>query len=53
MDTLYLWHWNLPDLKGKLKPSRWQMTEEAPRSAKLHVAELLAAAVGTVGRIKA
>jgi hypothetical protein len=27
MDTLYLWRWYLPDLKGKLKPSRWRMTE--------------------------
>ena len=28
MHTLYLWRWHLPDLKGKLKPSRWRMTEE-------------------------
>jgi hypothetical protein len=27
MDTLYLWRWYLSDLKGKLKPSRWRMTE--------------------------
>jgi hypothetical protein len=27
MDTLFLWRWYLPDLKGKLKPSRWRMTE--------------------------
>jgi hypothetical protein len=28
MDTLYVWRWYLPDVKGKLKPSRWRMTEE-------------------------
>ena len=27
METLALWRWYLPDLKGKLKPSRWRMTE--------------------------
>ena len=27
METHYLWRWWLPDLKGKLKPSRWRMTE--------------------------
>jgi hypothetical protein len=28
VDTLYLWRWWLPDLKGNLKPSRWRMTED-------------------------
>ena len=27
METLHLWRWYLPDLKGKLKPSTWRMTE--------------------------
>lgn len=22
-----MWRWYLPDLKGRLKPSRWRMTE--------------------------
>jgi hypothetical protein len=28
METLYLWRWYIPDLKGKVSPSRWRMTEE-------------------------
>jgi hypothetical protein len=27
METLHLWRWYLPDLKGELTPSRWRMTE--------------------------
>ncbi len=27
METLYLWRWYLPDLKGNLRSSRWRMTE--------------------------
>jgi hypothetical protein len=26
--SLHLWRWYLPDLKGRLKPSRWRMTED-------------------------
>jgi hypothetical protein len=26
MDTLYLWRWYLPDIKGRLRPSGWRMT---------------------------
>ena len=28
METLYMWRWYLPDLKGKVIPSRRRMTEE-------------------------
>jgi len=27
MDSIQLWRWNLPDLKGRIKPSTWRMTE--------------------------
>ena len=27
MEPLQLWRWYLPDLKGRLKPSTWRMTE--------------------------
>lgn len=27
MEPLQLWRWHLPDLKGRLKPSTWRMTE--------------------------
>lgn len=27
MQHLCLWRWYLPDVTGKLKPSRWRMTE--------------------------
>jgi hypothetical protein len=32
MDTLYLWRLYLPDLTGKLKPSRWRMAEEVAQA---------------------
>jgi hypothetical protein len=32
IETLKLWRWYLPDLKGKLKPSRWRMTEDEAQS---------------------
>jgi hypothetical protein len=28
METLHLWRWWLPTIDGKLKPSRWRMTEQ-------------------------
>jgi hypothetical protein len=32
MDIIFLWRWRLPDLKGKLRPSRWRMTEVEARA---------------------
>ena len=35
METLQVWRWYLPDLKGRLKPSGWRMTEAEAQARQL------------------